>query len=634
MPENYAIFTFLGCMTALQIDFRINYYLYFLQKCTTVNVRACLLLLQLIFFTTSVGAQDVNLFQQYIGRYNFTVFGNTLNLTENGLNTQCAISTSSSASLEISAENTIIGAYLYWAGSGTGDLSVKVNGHEFEAERSWNLTQDTSGLRFFGGFADVTELISEEGPGLYVFSDLDLTSVISNYCVNATNFGGWAIVVVYENPQLPINQLNIYDGLEYIGENHPLTINLESLNVIDNDGAKIAFLAWEGDRSIQVTETLSFNGTVLSNSINPQNNAFNGTNTFTGSNSLYNMDIDVYDIQNLLVPGAESAEIKLSSGQDFVMINTIVTLLNSELPDATVSVESVETDCDSRYVIAHYTVHNINSSDILPAATPIAIYADGVFINYTETITHLDVGQSVSDIISLVIPPEVPSNFTLTFVIDDDGLGNTFVIEIDETNNQFDFDVYMPQDPMFNDIPTLFSCNLGQTRAIFDLSDVPGQIRVDQNDIVEIYQSATDAEMGINPILNLENFEAPETPMQLFVKLSNADQCSVITSFLLQSRNCPPTVYNFISPNNDGVNDTFFVDGLRDIFVNFKTSIYNRYGVLVWTGNNNTEDWNGTPTRGLLLDNEQSPDGTYYYVIELNDPNYPEPMTGFLYLNH
>src|SRR5690606_36856830 len=122
MPENYAIFTFLGCMTALQIDFRINYYLYFLQKCTTVNVRACLLLLQLIFFTTSVGAQDVNLFQQYIGRYNFTIFGNTLNLTENGLNTQCAISTSSSASLEISAENTIIGAYLYWAGSGTGDL--------------------------------------------------------------------------------------------------------------------------------------------------------------------------------------------------------------------------------------------------------------------------------------------------------------------------------------------------------------------------------------------------------------------------------------------------------------------------------------------------------------------------------
>jgi gliding motility-associated-like protein len=66
--------------------------------------------------------------------------------------------------------------------------------------------------------------------------------------------------------------------------------------------------------------------------------------------------------------------------------------------------------------------------------------------------------------------------------------------------------------------------------------------------------------------------------------------------------------------------------------VNFKTSIYNRWGVLVWTGNNSTPDWDGFANRGSLIDNNIIPAGTYYYVIELNDPDYKEALVGFLYL--
>jgi hypothetical protein len=69
--------------------------------------------------------------------------------------------------------------------------------------------------------------------------------------------------------------------------------------------------------------------------LNPVDNAFNGTNSFTGSTSLYNMDLDVYTIQNNINIGDTSAQIQLTSGQDFVMINAIVTKLNSQLPDAT-----------------------------------------------------------------------------------------------------------------------------------------------------------------------------------------------------------------------------------------------------------------------------------------------------------
>jgi hypothetical protein len=57
-------------------------------------------------------------------------------------------------------------------------------------------------------------------------------------------------------------------------------------------------------------KTLRVNGNPLSNPpLNPVNNAFNGTNSFTGSNTLYNMDLDVYNIQNNIKIGDTSAKI-------------------------------------------------------------------------------------------------------------------------------------------------------------------------------------------------------------------------------------------------------------------------------------------------------------------------------------
>ena len=46
---------------------------------------------------------------------------------------------------------------------------------------------------------------------------------------------------------------------------------------------------------------------------------------------MYNMDIDVYDIQNNINIGDTTATISLTSGQDFVMINNIITVLNSPI---------------------------------------------------------------------------------------------------------------------------------------------------------------------------------------------------------------------------------------------------------------------------------------------------------------
>lgn len=582
----------------------------------------------------SIYGQNVALYNQFNGRYDFTFIGNTMNVAENTANDPCLILTSSSATYNLNPGDVVQSAYLYWAGSGTGDFNVNLNGTPITAERTFALTLASSGMPFFSAFADVTSLVSTTSSGSYTLSNLDVSSFLNpnDYCINGTNFAGWAIVIVYQNNALPLNQLNVYDGLQNVP--NALTINLSSLNVIDNADAKIGFVAWEGDRNIAVTETLTINGNVISNPpLNPANNAFNGTNSITGSTTLYNMDLDIYNIENNIAIGDTSALIQLTSGQDFVMINTVVTKLNSQLPDATISIDEIIEECNSRLMQVNFTVYNTLSTNELPPGTPIAIYANGEFIQYTETTLPIPIDGSWSSQVIIEIPENIPDGFTLLFVVDDDGTGTGIVTELLENNNTDQEIITFNISPSFNVLEPIISCNQGLTSGTFDFGNYDELVLVNSTDaFIGYFESYEDAENDVNEILNTTNYNTIATPKEIFIRVEN-ENCFAITSFFLNVRNCPPTVYNYVSPNNDDYNETFFIKGLRDIFVNFQLEVYNRWGRLVWTGNNHTDDWDGFSTKGFKLDNELSPIGTYYYLLFLNDPDYPQPLTGFLYLD-
>lgn len=591
-----------------------------------------LLLLFLLLFSCRFYAQDISLYQQFNGRYDFTFFGNTLNTTENGVNTPCVILTSSSASLDLNTNAIIEKAYLYWAGSGTGDFDIKLNGTPITAERNFPLFNTDVELSYFSAFADVTKLVKETGDGLYTVSDLDLTEVIATvagYCQNSTNFGGWAILVIYKDETLPLNQLNVYDGMQHVP--NEININLSNLNVIDNDGAKIGFIAWEGDRGIAVNETLSMNGVVLSSVLNPYNNAFNGTNSITGATNLYNMDLDIYEVEDILKIGDETAGIKLTSGQDFVMVNAVITKLNSQLPDATVAVNNVYTQCDSKNIAVEYTIYNLNCTDKLPKATPIAFYINNILIEYSETIEEIDIDGSETNTISLNIPEDAGLDFEIVIHVDDIGDGTGIVKELYETNNSYTTTASLKTSPKLKIPENIISCNKGTGNTSFDFSEYLISLKNNPADIISFFISRHDAEQNSNPIINPENFIAQASETEIFVRLFDGN-CYAIQSFLLLQKNCPPTVYNFVTPNSDGKNDTFFIEGLRDIFLNFELTIYNRWGKFIWKGNNNTEDWNGIAEHKIGYKDATVPDGTYYYVLELNDPDYPEPIVGWIYV--
>lgn len=583
----------------------------------------------LLGFHQSSIAQDVSLYQQFNGRYDYTAIGNTLNILENGPFSTCDILTESSADLSLTDDQTVIAAYLYWAGSGTGDFNVSLNGEAIAAERVFSQALDTERV-FFAAFADVTSIIQNQGSVNYTLSGLDISSVIDPYCPTGTNFAGWAITIVYEDQNLPLNQVNVYDGLQSVPTS--LSITLDNLNVLDNEGAKIGFIAWEGDDSLAVNEQLTINGNVIGNPpLNPTNNAFNGTNSFTGESNLFNMDIDVYNIQDNIAIGDTSATINLTSGQDFVMINNVITVLNSQLPDATVVIDEVFNLCGVESVTLDYTVFNTNSTDILPANVPLAFYAEGLLIGQSTTTTSIPINGSETGIIDLIIPEGFPANFIVTIVVDDDGSGQSTVTEINEVNNSTMVSIDLLVLPELQFLEGDLQCDQGFNSATFNLETLTiNQLDVNL-DALSFYTSLEDLELGIGEIINPEAFQNSINPQLVYVRVED-EPCYQSYALELSVENCPPVIPEGFSPNNDDKNDWFNIQGLYNVFEEHELLIYNRHGVLIFEGNND-KPWLGKTNRGITNRGELVPVGTYFYILNLNDPNF-ENEQGWVYVNY
>ena len=512
-------------------------------------------------------AQNISLFNQLNGHLDYTAIGNTLNKSENNGSSSCKINTDSSATLNLSPTQTVEAAYLYWAGSGSGDFNVTLNTTEITSSRNFAYSVGTR-RHFFAAFADVTTLIQSQGNGLYTFSDLDIVNVSSPNCSPSTNFAGWAITIIYSDPALPFSQLNVYDGLETVPRS--ITIQLDNLNVIDTTGAKVGFIAWEGDAGLAFNEVLQINGITLSNRpLNPANNAFNGTNSFTNDSNLYNMDIDVYSIENAINAGDTSAVIQLTSGQDLVMVNNIITVLNSQLPDASVTIDSVDQRCNPRELTIEYTVRNLNSMRLLPANTPIAFYVDTVLVAQAQTTNDIPVDGTESNTITFTSDPLLLDPINLTIVVDDNGLGTGIISEISETNNTAFTSIVADPLPIANQPPDLEDCddNLdGELK--FDITPQTALILGNQNPsnfTVSYYENMRDAESGNSPL--------ELTPTVVYTKsivakiVNNTTRCENYTSFNLIVNPLPTVKQTHIITQCDTNYDGLTVFNIEDFEV-------------------------------------------------------------------
>jgi gliding motility-associated-like protein len=100
-------------------------------------------------------------------------------------------------------------------------------------------------------------------------------------------------------------------------------------------------------------------------------------------------------------------------------------------------------------------------------------------------------------------------------------------------------------------------------------------------------------------------------------------------------------IFNGITPDGDGMNDFFFVEGISKWPVN-NVQIFNRWGVLVYEtdgygGSNDSENvFKGlSEGRVTVQESDRLPSGTYYYIITFPGDNNPgkQSYAGYLYIN-
>lgn len=504
----------------------------------------------LIFFSCFFAfSQPVKLFKQYTGQYDFFVIGNTMNTAPNGTGAPCTILTQSSAVLNLNANANIQAAFLYWSGSGTlaqADLNVQLNGTPITAQRTFT-TIGPTGLEFFGAFADVTNFVKATGNVNYTLSDLDLTNVIPPYCPTGSNYAGWSIVVVYEDAVLPNRVISVYEGFQIVDHTgQSATITLNGLNVTNVTNAKVGFLAWEGDDNLAVAEELRINGNIISNPpLNPANNVFNSTNTYTNATNLWNLDIDYFNVGSLISLGDTSMTVEIKTGQDLIVVNNILVALSSLFADATINIDKIKVECNSREIKVDYTVFNTNkATNPLIKNVPIAFYVDDVLIGSAATKNDIPINDSETGTIILTIPESFGDNFTITANVDDDGDKNSTVVEIDETNNTGSENVTLIYGPEVEEPTDIIVCDEDEKGfVIFDLTSKQFEASTSNNVIITFHESKDEAEKGTRAVNNFDRYELEShSSKTIWIRVEDKiTGCANTTSFKITAQMKPFT---------------------------------------------------------------------------------------------
>ncbi len=265
---------------------------------------------------------------------------------------------SSSADLVLPAgitNPTIKFARLYWGGRittanmGTNDVNVrsvkikKGNGAYQTVTAPVGqvdkvaLPGNTS-FTAYQAYFDITTFVNANKAGTYTVADINVNT--GNTEGGGGNYGGWTIMVAYEHPNGTFSNIRIYDGFILVNNgNAPSsqTITLSGLNPSSafsgQADANMSFFAWEGDANLGATNSnpagdyVKLNDVVVTNSLNPAQNFWNGTITRNGQHVttknpsfVNNMGIDIDEI-NIgsgygITPGMTSINVEFGTEAD------------------------------------------------------------------------------------------------------------------------------------------------------------------------------------------------------------------------------------------------------------------------------------------------------------------------------
>ncbi|GAA4277255.1 hypothetical protein GCM10022259_19790 [Aquimarina mytili] len=250
---------------------------------------------------------------------------------------------SSSADLTLPAGATVTWAGLYWGGSYSSnvagitapDPSLNLQQVQFREPGAGTYTTVNAGVtnietgnfgatwNAFMSYADVTTLVQSAGSGTYTVADIPLLTGTGF----TGPFGGWTMVIIYEDPTDITRSVSIWDGFDFFGfganDNFTVTgLLTPSTGAFDTDAGYFAF---DGDSGTFTGDFVAINGTALSNGLNPANNTLNSTISKFGvdvggrnPNQSFNwgVDIDIFDATGLVPNNATTLGVDLGSANE------------------------------------------------------------------------------------------------------------------------------------------------------------------------------------------------------------------------------------------------------------------------------------------------------------------------------
>lgn len=136
----------------------------------------------------------------------------------------------------------------------------------------------------------------------------------------------------------------------------------------------------------------------------------------------------------------------------------------------------------------------------------------------------------------------------------------------------------------------------------------------------------------LNQWVNLGNttFSGTETVGELTSDIFDPSLYTALTIGSILKGNGGINPYTIFTPNGDGINDTFIIEGIETSPDN-EVIIFNRWGVEVYRKRNYDNSFAGISNGRVTVEEaKELPVGTYYYVIKLKDQ---QDIAGPLYLN-
>ncbi len=467
--------------------------------------RIVLLIFYLIFSSNAFCQSPFELRSEYYGHYDFTMIGASLNKVENTpLNcSQLNYLLPPVAQLDLAPDQNIIAATLYWsANTITGfDEEVRLNNQLVQSEKTFVRHFDL-GNRFYTFYScksDVTEYVQAQGNGSYTLTELTIDR--TKNCT--VSYGGWALLVVFEDENLNFNTVKIYDGWQGIsGSSPPITISISGLSIDEPLGSYLGMLSWEGDSSLAVEESVHFNNHLLSNDANPSNNLFNSTNSFTGD-VVNNMDMDRFDIAQYVQRGDTTASFTVGSGQDLVMMNMIAFTLKTDLPNPGLHFLPANVNCAREEIELIWRATNYASSDTLFAGSPISIYQSEDKVNpifQLETTKDLAPGQFEEFRRKLPFAISASNEAQFYGEINLDAQGQPITYEFDISDNT---DSLIISWPVFDPIPIADKegCIASNQSDAFVIKELKQDLELKHLDYAfDFYRSLEDSEQQLNKI--------------------------------------------------------------------------------------------------------------------------------------